>query len=175
MGEEGIATRHVGQKLLIEERRLHIVVHIVEAHQDGGIELAPVEGTLDVGSLHLHHADVGLGVLALQAGEEPGQQIWGYGGQDAQTESACQRVALFVHDVVDAVGSHQHLPCLLYHFAAYLGGNHLLRRAFKYLHAQFGFQLLYHGAQRGLGDPTMLGGTGEMAKPIYRHNIFHLL
>ena len=130
------------------------------------------EGTLYLGSLHLCDMQLKMRMLVDHLREEAGEEIGGYGGEDADTEGALDALAFFIDDFFDALGASEHLPCLLHHFLAYRRGEHLLRVALKKFDVELLLQLLNHHTQGGLGDAAVAGCLGKMSSLIDCNDIF---
>lgn len=82
---------------------------------------------------------------------------------------------LFFYNTLDTVGLSQYVLCLFYDMDADGGGAYGLLAAVEDARVQFFFQLLNHGAQRGLRHAAILGCFGKMAELVDGKDVFQLL
>ena len=175
LGEQRVLLRNVSQEALGIKRMLDEVVEAVDIRHDGGIEVAVGQRPFDVGRLQFHHAGVELRVLIHQLREELRNEVGRYGRQNTHGERSGEGAFLLFHSLFDAARLMQHLLGLLNHRPAIACGHDRLTSTVEDLHAEFGFQLLYHRAERGLRHVAGKGRFGEVAIAVERQYVFQLL
>ena len=170
-----VALGDVDIKLLIVECAELQFVEAVDARQNARVDALLGYGAAHLGRLHLHYADVHVGMVAEQRGEEARQQVGRYGGQHAHGECARQRFPLLEGRIAQAARPAQHLLGAAYHLGARTRGLDGLTPAVEDAQAQFILQLLYHRTKRGLGHLAVVRRAGEVLEAPHSHDIFQLL
>lgn len=165
----------IDKVLLVEERMCAQLLQTFGLSEDACIDFALSEGFLDLCGLHLLYAQVELGVLAREAGEEARNEIGGDGGQHAYAESACERAASLVDALAQAARLSKHLLGVLHDDLPHIGQSERLLLAVENFSSQFLFELLHHGTERGLRHVAGLGGFQEVAMLRHGNDIFELL